>query len=150
MTILRGVRRATYTAMALLLLNGCAGSSTATTPLTAAPLLKRGETPAGRSWMEAGAAKWDLLYVANAGQGVVNVYRYWQRNLVGILTDTADPRGACADAAGDVYVVDNHSGKVFEYSHGGKKAIQVLDDSPYQPAGCAVDPQSGNLAIAKL
>ncbi|MGC1381730.1 MAG: hypothetical protein WA814_11990 [Candidatus Baltobacteraceae bacterium] len=93
-------------------------------------------------------AKWDLLYVANTGQGVVNVYRYWQRDLVGILTDATEPRGECVDASGDVYVADYRGEKIVEYAHGGKKKMRLLDDSPYEPEGCAVNVRTGDLAVA--
>lgn len=94
-----------------------------------------------------GARRWDLLYVTNAN-GTVNVYRYWQQTLVGILTDFAFPLGECVDGAGDVYIVDYETQKISEYVHGHTHPINVIDDSPYRPYGCAVAPKSGDLAIA--
>jgi hypothetical protein len=89
----------------------------------------------------------DLLYVSNAN-GEVNVYRYWQRTLVGVLTDFKRPMGECADAAGDVYITDNARERIYEYRHAGKKPIAVLDDSPYKPLACSVAPSNGDLAVA--
>ena len=38
-------------------------------------------------------------------------------------------------------------GEMLEYPHGGKTAITTLSD-PQTPAACAVDPTTGNLAVA--
>lgn len=101
----------------------------------------------GVSWMGRGVKQQDLLYISN-GDGVVNVYRYWQHTLVGVLTNFANPMGECTDAAGDVYIVDGDAEKIYEYAHGGTKAIKTLNDSPQAPFGCAVNPATGDLAIA--
>jgi hypothetical protein len=101
----------------------------------------------GISWMSGGNAREDLLYVTNR-DGVVNVYRYWQQKLVGILTDFTLPLGECVDAAGDIYIADYKAERLVEYAHGGTKPINVIDVSPYSPYGCSVDLSSGNLAVA--
>ena len=55
--------------------------------------------------MDAGATKYDLLYVSNSN-GTVNVYKYWQNHaLRGVLTNAADPVGECTDKKGNVYIV---------------------------------------------
>ena len=100
----------------------------------------------GGSWMARGLAQRDLLYVSNAN-GTVNVYRYWQHTLVGILTKFQQPRGECADWAGNVYIADYNAKKIYVYAHGGTKAIRSIDDQPYRPKGCAVSPK-GDLAVA--
>jgi hypothetical protein len=99
------------------------------------------------SWMGKSLKQQDLLYVSN-GDGVVNVYRYWQHTLVGVLTDFTSPQGECSDSAGNVYIVDENADKIYEYAHGGTKTIRILDDSPYTPFGCSVDLANGNLAVA--
>jgi hypothetical protein len=98
------------------------------------------------SWMAKGLKQRDLLYVPNAN-GTVSVYRYWQRTLVGVLTDFTRPWGACSDQSGDVYITDFTAAKIYEYAHGGTKAIKVLDDPNYTPEGCSVASGSGNLAV---
>ena len=109
-----------------------------------------GLTGHGASWMAQGLAQRDLLYVSNAN-GTVNVYRYWQHTLVGVLTEFDYPRGECSDQPGNVYITDYsasyYKGKVSEYAHGGKKPVHVIKDSN-QPTGCSVDPKTGNLAVA--
>jgi hypothetical protein len=100
----------------------------------------------GGSWMARGLAQRDLLYVSNAN-GTVNVYRYWQRTLVGVLTNFQRPLGQCSDWSGKVYITDYDAKKIYVYAHGGTKAIRAIDDSPYRPKGCSVSPK-GDLAVA--
>jgi hypothetical protein len=104
--------------------------------------------PRGRSWMDAGSSK-VLLYVSN-GVGIVNVYRYAQRNLVGELTDFTQPMGECTDRAGNVYIADYGSSTIVEYAHGAKTPLRAINDSPYRPYGCAVSPKNGDLAVANF
>jgi hypothetical protein len=99
------------------------------------------------SWMAKGINQRDLLYVSNAN-GTVNVYTYWQHNLVGVLTNFTQPLGECTDQASNVYIVDYQKAKISEYAHGGTKPLKVLDDSPNSPTDCAVSPPSGNVAVA--
>jgi hypothetical protein len=105
------------------------------------------QTSHGVSWMGKGVKQQDLLYVSNR-DGIVNVYRYWQHTLVGALTKFTYPLGECTDAAANVYIADGHAQKIYEYAHGGTKAIRTLDDSPYRPQGCAVNPKTRDIAVA--
>ena len=130
------------------ILAGCGGG----VPQVGGPGITSAGAPAirehrGESWMAKGLKNRDLLYVSNS-DGVVNVYRYWQHTLVGVLTNFTQPYGECADAAGNVYITDYTAEKVDEYAHGGKKPIKVYDDSPYQPQACAVSAKTGDLAVA--
>jgi hypothetical protein len=97
--------------------------------------------------MSPGNANQDLLYVSN-GDGIVNVYRYAQHNLVGELTDFSQPMGECTDSKGNVYITDYATSSIAEYAHGGKTALRVIDGSPYRPYACAVDLKNGDLAVA--
>ena len=85
-----------------------------------------------------------LLYLSN-GLGV-DIYTYpnigYVENLIQISM------GICVDAAGDIFFTDYSAAKVAEYTHGAKKPIQTLDDPAPNPVACAVDPITGNLAIA--
>jgi hypothetical protein len=87
-----------------------------------------------------------LLYVSNVY--TITVYSWPKGKLVGTLNNFDKPYGECVDAKGDVYVTDSTFGKIYEYAHGGTKPIHVLKDPEYQPYGCAVDPITGNLAVA--
>jgi hypothetical protein len=97
---------------------------------------------------DGGASQWDLLYVSNAGNGTVTVYRYWQRVLFATLTGFKNPNGECVDKANDVFVTDSGLQAIVEYHHAGKAPINTLSDAGYQPVACSVDPLTGNLAVA--
>lgn len=99
----------------------------------------------GGSWMAVGLEQRDLLYVVSNGR--VDVYRYWQRKHVGVLMNFSEPLDACADHAGDVYIVDGAREIIYEYAHGGKTPFKMLNDSPYEPYACSVD-SDGDLAVA--
>jgi hypothetical protein len=136
------------------LLVHCGGFQQRLVPLAASPGLRTAPSQSVRSrdrdrqsWMVKGIGQRDLLYVSNAN-GTVSVYTYWQRRIVGVLTNFTQPQGECSDAAGDVYIADHQTSKVSEYAHGGKKPISVLDDSPDTPDACAVDHTTGNVAVA--
>src|SRR3984957_8836255 len=98
------------------------------------------------SWAQAGLASQDLLYVTNAN-GEVTFYRYWKRTRVGVLTNFRQPKGACTDSTGNIYITDAAQEKIFEYAHGGVKPIKTFDDSPYTPYACSVDAVTGSLAV---
>ena len=141
-------RCATSLCAAAVLLAGCGGSQ----PLISAPgMMPRSRAVVmhanrGGSWMLPEGTSQDLLYVGNLSAGVT-VYTYPQGELVGNLKGFNEPRGLCIDKAGDVFVTDFDGAKIVEYAHGGTKPIATLadDGSPY---GCAVDPTTGNLAVA--
>lgn len=121
----------------------CAASQS--TVLPTPPQSAQRQTHA-RSWMTRSASSQDLLYVANVDD--VTVYSYPQGKLVGTLSDFNRPYGACADAKGNVYISDSTRETIYEYAHGGTKAIKTLKDPQYSPQGCAIDPTTGNLALA--
>ena len=134
------------------LAGGCAASGTLGPTSAAGPAARQVTRPlghhvAGVSWTAAGLAPHDLIYVTNSN-GLVSVYRYWQHTLAGVLYNFSYPTGECADSAGDVYIADFDAQTIVEYAHGGTKPIRTIDDFTYHPYGCAVDPKSGNLAVA--
>lgn len=100
----------------------------------------------GGSWMSLGAKDSDLLYVPNTTY--VDVFRYRQRHLVGTLQGFTKIEAACSDTAGNVYLVDQTTDSIYEFAHGGTTAIKTFQDSAYEPAGCSVNPITGDLAIA--
>jgi hypothetical protein len=98
-------------------------------------------------WMDIGAKKLDLLYITD-GNGEVTVYTYWQKTLVGELTNFEKPMGECVDKSDDVYITDASAQQIVEYAHAGKKPLRTIDDSPYVPYACSVDFTTDNLAVA--
>jgi hypothetical protein len=107
------------------------------------------QTPkrAKQSWMDAGASADDLIYVSDA-DGEVTVYDYATKDLVGVLANFDKPMGECVGTNGDVFIADSGREKIYEYAHGGTKALRTLDDAPHVPIACSVDRTTGNLAVA--
>ncbi|MGA8384651.1 MAG: hypothetical protein WB687_05100 [Candidatus Cybelea sp.] len=113
----------------------------------APPRALPGAMPESISHIDGNQAKQDLLYVSN-NNDEVTVYDYSSQKLVGILTDFTQPRGECVDGRGNVYITDTSAERVLEFAHGGKKPIEKYDDSPDSPYACAIDPTTGDLAVA--
>jgi hypothetical protein len=98
--------------------------------------------------MAPGLAKRDLLYLTDDGNGNVYVYSFPGAKLQGTLTGLSFPSGECADNAGNVWIVEEGPNDIVEYAHGGTVPIATLTDPNNAPQGCAVDPTTGNLAVA--
>lgn len=95
------------------------------------------------SWVKPQAKQEALVYGSDA---YVFIYTY-AGELVGELEGfPSDPRGLCSDQYGDVYVTAG--GEVYEYQRYGSLPVNVIDDSPEGANSCAVDPTTGNLALA--
>jgi hypothetical protein len=100
----------------------------------------------GGSWMASDAASQNLLYVSNVHD--VTVYSYPHGRLVGKLKGFYVTGGECVDASQNVWITDLGHGRMVEYAHGGSKPLRIL--SGIGGAGCAIDPTTGNLAVATL
>jgi hypothetical protein len=125
---------------------GCSGPGTfqqAYTPPAAA------HARLAKSWAAAGLGPQNLLYVSNAN-GFVNIYRYWQKNLVGVLTNFSNPMGMCVDNNRNVYIADFGAKTIVEYAHGGSTPIRTIDTAPYAPYVCSVDATTGDLAVGSF
>lgn len=64
------------------------------------------------------------------------------------------PAGLCSDKAGNVFLVaatgaSLKSSRIYKFRHGSSKIVETLDDPGYGQ-GCAVDPRTGNLAVANV
>ncbi|MBV9233446.1 MAG: hypothetical protein JO030_05330 [Candidatus Eremiobacteraeota bacterium] len=104
----------------------------------------------GRSWMSRDAKHKTLLYVGDEQTDDVYVYSYPEGKLKGTLTGIATtPFGECSDRDGNVWITDLNS-QIVEYAHGGTTIIATLNDPGQASYGCAVDPESGDLAVANL
>ena len=129
--------------IAAALLAACAGASPPATP-PAAP-------SATASWMSPGASSAKaLLYVSDAGTFRVAVYSFPSLELTGTLTGFNRPQGECTDAAGNVWIANTSGLDVREYAHAGTNAIADLADPTGYPVGCAVNPATGDLAVANV
>lgn len=146
MHVLTTVRSALITLAAFALLAGCGSGSTPSVPAAfAAP--PNGE----KSWMVPESKRTALLYISNSGTSSVTVYTYVDGSgllLVGTLTGFSIPTGMCTDNAGNVWIPDYGSGKIYEYAHGGTTPIFTIKQHTGLPFDCAIDTKTGNLAVA--
>jgi hypothetical protein len=98
--------------------------------------------------VSAKVAKGPLLYATDAGNNIVYIISLPGGKLVGKLTGFDQPQGDCADAKGDVFVTDTQAKEIVAYHHAAKEAYEVLNDPDFLPVGCAVNPVTGDLAVA--
>jgi hypothetical protein len=100
--------------------------------------------------MGSGSAGKDLLYVSDVRTREVKIYSYPSGAPQGMLAGFSEPWGLCVDRAGNVFVTDLTAMRIFEFAHGATKPSAILKDPGEQPGGCAVDPTTGNLAVANV
>lgn len=96
------------------------------------------------------ASNEDLLYVADYASNKVYVFSYPQAEQVGTLSGFDGPWGECVNERGDVWITNFVKRNVVKYAHGGTKPVKSLADSSGYPIACAVDPATGNLAVANV
>jgi hypothetical protein len=122
-------------------------SPVADTPASVAQNGSSGE----KSWMLPRAQKQpNLLYIANSGTSDVTVYTYLDGKgllLVGTLTGFSSPAGMCTDSAGNVWIPDANTRRIYEYAHGGTKRIDTIQQQSGYPSACSVNPDTGDLAV---
>jgi hypothetical protein len=110
-----------------------------------------GTRPApGRSWMAPEAKKTDLAYILNFYSSEIFVFTYPRGKYVGSILGATDPQGLCAAKTGNWWAVSSGSDQVLEYAHGGTTPLKTLNVTAGEPAGCSVDPTTGNLAVTIL
>jgi hypothetical protein len=137
--------------IAAAMLAGCGGSQP---PIGAPGAMPQASTIAKHaahkeSWMLPEAKSRDLLYVVDGG-GDVDVLTYPGYRLVGTLTGFAESTGVCTDSQGNVWIADDFTSSLVEYSHGGTTPIATLDDPDEYPFSCSFDPKSGDLAVSNI
>jgi len=144
MKTLRLGSRAFGMALVLVLLAGCGGSQSST---GFSDLPSRPPATARASQVAArGDTSGTLLYVGHGNR--ISVLSYPAGKMVGQLTGFKALEGLCSDPQGNVFAVDATAETISEYAHGGTSPIAVLNDTGNAPHGCAIDPTTGNLAVA--
>lgn len=107
-----------------------------------------------RSVTAAPANRGDLLYVSDYASNDVYEYSVPEGKRIGVLTGVLKnfvyPTGLCADGAGNVFIPDSADASVLEFGHGGSHPIARLADPNEYPFSCAVDPVTGDLAVANI
>ncbi len=140
---------------------GCgAGSPTlapgATTAFTDARTAPREREPASTLPVESGAR---YAYVSDTYAGKVYVYAW---SVPGMKRGTylrsfrlTEPFGGCADGQGDVYITHfngdgSDNGDIVEYRGDSNRRLRRLVDPGNVPFSCAIDPKTGDIAVANL
>jgi hypothetical protein len=132
-------------------LAGCSGASLPGASAPSASQQASREHAATRSSRMAPQAKQQsLIYVSSVLTDDVYAYSYSTHQLMGTLTGFQAPYGLCSDKSSDVWVVNDGASEMVEYAHGGTSSIATLSDPSEYPEGCAIDPTTGNLAVANF
>jgi hypothetical protein len=141
---------------ASVLLSGCGnGSQLGSNPVQQnLALIDRGagaHTASGRSWIAPEAKKSDLAYISNFYSGTILAFTYPGGKYVGAISSD-DPQGECTSqtSKGNWWVVASGADEVLEYAHAGTSPLKTLSEDVGEPAGCTVDPTTGNLAVTIL
>jgi hypothetical protein len=74
---------------------------------------------------------------------------------IGTISGVTDPSGECTNVLygvgkKDFWVSAAGSDELDEFAYGGTSPVKTLSESTGEPAGCAIDPGTGNLAVAIL
>jgi len=127
-------RNALSCSMAAALLAGCGGSQSVSPP----GMVNSAKVP------RTSDGSGNLVYVSVSTKrgGVIEAFDYATGKEV--LTLQTHAFGLCSDATGNVFAT-NYEGGLLEYAHGGGSPIAEIVYGNY-PQGCAVDPNTGNLA----
>ena len=123
-------------AIALLAACSSGGSQLAPAPLT-------------QNLNDRGTTSTQLLWVSSIDTNSVYVTPYPRPNHHQTLTGFSSPRGLCADKSGNVWVANSGASNVVGYAHDGSPT-STLSDPNQVPVFCAVDPKTGDLAVANL
>jgi hypothetical protein len=90
-----------------------------------------------------------LLFISDYGTNDVDIFTLPDLVLKGVITGFNEPQGMCSDTSGNVWVTNTGATDILELSRTGS-VIDTLTDPDGYPVGCAVDPATGNLAVANL
>lgn len=105
--------------------------------------------PLAQNANERGTTSTQLLWVSSVDTNSVYVYPYPHPNHHQTLTGFSSPRGLCVDKSGNVWVSNSGASNIVGYAHDGSPAT-TLSDPNQVPVFCAVDPKTGDLAVANL
>ena len=137
----------------IVILSGCGGASPASSlPQSAWRSFSTQRISAAHraGWMAPGTAGETLLYVSDAEAASVYVYSYPQAKLVGTLTKASRAGRRVYRQGGRRVDHNSESLQLSEYAHGGTTPIATLGPNlDFAPLGCAVNPVTGDLAVAK-
>jgi hypothetical protein len=92
-----------------------------------------------------------LWYIANFYDSTIDAYTIPGLKLDYSLTGTSFAQGMCTLGRKTFWVVNSGADDLLEFESGGKKPIKTLyGPTGDEPAGCSVDPTTGNIAASVL
>ena len=98
-------------------------------------------------------ARTKTFWISDSGDNQVVVFSYPSGTAMGALAPPpegfSEPQGMCSDKNGNVFIANTENSKIDEYAPNGT-FTQALSDPGEFPAGCAVDPKSGTLAVSNI
>ncbi|MGA7355125.1 MAG: hypothetical protein WBW76_06825 [Candidatus Cybelea sp.] len=102
-----------------------------------------------KSWVSPDAKRAHrLLFISDDSSQDVYIFTMPAMQLKGTLTGFNGPQGMCSDKQGNIWVVNTGTSQGLKYSRTGHLLGMVTDPSG-TPAGCAVDPTNGDLALSE-
>ncbi len=104
-----------------------------------------------KSWMKPDAKNAPrLLFISDTNQGEVDVFTMPGMVLKGQLTGFYQVQGECSDyKTGNVWIVDTAAKNAYQYTRTGT-LVSVLAAKNGYPAGCAVNPVNGDVALTDI
>jgi hypothetical protein len=98
-------------------------------------------------------ARTKTFWISDSGENDVQIFSYPSGTAMGTLSPPpegfSEPQGMCSDKNGNVFVANTENSKIDEFAADGTY-MQSLSDPGEYPAGCAVDPKSGTLAVSNI
>ena len=89
-----------------------------------------------------------LLFISDDSSQDVYIFTMPAMQLKGTLTGFNGPQGMCSDRQGNIWVVNTGTAQGLKYSRTGNLLGSVSD--PFgTPAGCAINPTNGDLALSE-
>jgi hypothetical protein len=89
-----------------------------------------------------------LLFISDDSSNDVYIFTMPAMQLKGTLTGFDGPQGMCSDKQGNIWVVNTGTSQGLKYSRTGHLLGSVSDPSG-APAGCAINPINGDLALSE-
>jgi hypothetical protein len=90
-----------------------------------------------------------LLFISDDSSQDVYIFTMPAMQLKGTLTGFDGPQGLCSDNQGNIWIVNTSTFQAFKYTRTGQLLGSVSDPSG-TPAGCAINPTNGDLALSDL
>lgn len=89
-----------------------------------------------------------LLFISDLVKGTVTIFTMPGLAVKGQITGLSAPEGECSDTSGNIWLALVGTQEVVKLSRTGKQLASVSTSKYGYPKSCAVDPKTGDLAVA--